>query len=125
MLWIILRNKGAIFVEEIEEIPENSVTIFSAHGVSEEVEKQAKQKNLQVIDATCPLVKRVHTQAQKFESSGNKVILIGHKKHPEVEGTSGRVKQDVFVVEKTSGRGSSAIFRRRQYFLCYTNHFEC
>ena len=97
-----LKNKGVIFVEEIEEIPENSVTIFSAHGVSEKVEKESKRKHLNIIDATCPLVKRVHTQAQKFENNGDKVILIGHKKHPEVEGTSGRIKQYVFVVEKIS-----------------------
>lgn len=97
-----LRAKGAIFVEEISEIPENAVTIFSAHGVSEKVENKSKYKNLKIIDATCPLVKKVHLQAQKFEKEGDKVILIGHKNHAEVEGTSGRVKQDVFIVENIS-----------------------
>lgn len=97
-----LRAKGAIFVEEISEIPENAVTIFSAHGVSEKVENKSKYKNLKIIDATCPLVKKVHLQAQKFEKEGDKVILIGHKNHAEVEGTSGRVKQEVFIVENIS-----------------------
>ena len=97
-----LRAKGAIFVEEISEIPENAVTIFSAHGVSEKVENKSKDKNLKIIDATCPLVKKVHLQAQKFEKEGDKVILIGHKNHPEIEGTSGRVKQEVFIVENIS-----------------------
>jgi 4-hydroxy-3-methylbut-2-enyl diphosphate reductase len=97
-----LRAKGAIFVEEISEIPENAVTIFSAHGVSEKVESNSKDKNLKIIDATCPLVKKVHLQAQKFEKEGDKVILIGHKNHPEIEGTSGRVKQEVFIVENIS-----------------------
>lgn len=97
-----LRVKGAIFVEEISEIPENAVTIFSAHGVSEKVENKSKYKNLKIIDATCPLVKKVHLQAQKFEKEGDKVILIGHKNHAEVEGTSGRVKQEVFIVENIS-----------------------
>jgi 4-hydroxy-3-methylbut-2-enyl diphosphate reductase len=97
-----LRAKGAIFVEEISEIPENAVTIFSAHGVSEKVENKSKYKNLKIIDATCPLVKKVHLQAQKFEKEGDKVILIGHKNHPEIEGTSGRVKQEVFIVENIS-----------------------
>ena len=97
-----LRAKGAIFVEEISEIPENAVTIFSAHGVSEKVENKSKYKNLKIIDATCPLVKKVHLQAQKFENEGDKVILIGHKNHPEIEGTSGRIKQEVFIVENIS-----------------------
>ena len=95
-----LKNKGAIFVEEITEIPDNAVTIYSAHGVSEKVENEARFKHLKIIDATCPLVKKVHLQAQKFEREGDKVILIGHKNHPEIEGTSGRIKQEVLIVEK-------------------------
>ncbi|MBY0581214.1 MAG: 4-hydroxy-3-methylbut-2-enyl diphosphate reductase, partial [Rickettsiales bacterium] len=94
-----LRAKGAIFIEEISEIPEGAVTIFSAHGVSERVENESRYKNLKVIDATCPLVKKVHLQAQKFEKEGDNIILIGHKNHPEIEGTSGRIKQKVFIVE--------------------------
>lgn len=95
-----LRNAGAIFVEEVDSIPNGAVTIFSAHGVSKKVEDQSKLLNLEIIDATCPLVTKVHLQAQKFEKDMKKVILIGHKNHPEVEGTSGRVEQEVFIVEK-------------------------
>jgi len=93
-----LRKKGAIFVKEIDEIPDNSITIFSAHGVSEKVEQDAKDRNLPFIDATCPLVKKVHISAIKQDKKGNEVILIGHEGHPEVEGTSGRVKNGVILV---------------------------
>jgi len=85
-----LRSKGAIFVEEIDEVPENSIVIFSAHGVSQEVRKQAEQKNLKVFDATCPLVTKVHMEVTKFSKSGHECILIGHAGHPEVEGTMGQ-----------------------------------
>jgi 4-hydroxy-3-methylbut-2-enyl diphosphate reductase len=93
-----LKNKGAIFVDELDEIPAGAITIFSAHGVSEQVEQSAKDKNLPVIDATCPLVTKVHKEAQKNEAEGNQIILIGHRGHPEVEGTSGRVKSQVLIV---------------------------
>jgi len=93
-----LRQKGAIFVNELDEIPDNAITIFSAHGVSEAVELKARVRELQVIDATCPLVTKVHREAQRSEAEGRQVILIGHKGHPEVEGTSGRVKQEVVIV---------------------------
>ncbi|QED23333.1 4-hydroxy-3-methylbut-2-enyl diphosphate reductase [Candidatus Deianiraea vastatrix] len=92
-------KKGVKFVKSINEIPENSVVIFSAHGVSKDVEEQAKQKNLTIIDATCPLVKKVHRVAMKHEESGKTIILIGHKGHPEVIGTIGRVDSKVFIVE--------------------------
>jgi len=93
-----LRKKGAIFVGEIDEIPEGAITIFSAHGVSDKVEEDALTKNLDVIDATCPLVSKVHREAKKYEEEDYEIILIGHKGHPEVEGTSGRVKKDVILV---------------------------
>jgi 4-hydroxy-3-methylbut-2-enyl diphosphate reductase len=93
-----LREKGAIFVDEVSEIPEGAVTIFSAHGVSENVEKQARERGLPVIDATCPLVAKVHVEAQRYESEGDEVILIGHEGHPEVEGTSGRLKKGPQIV---------------------------
>ncbi|WPX97166.1 4-hydroxy-3-methylbut-2-enyl diphosphate reductase [Candidatus Bandiella euplotis] len=93
-----LQDAGAIFVEEVDEIPNGAVAIFSAHGVSKKVEDRAKFLDLHVIDATCPLVTKVHLQAQKFEREGSKIVLIGHAKHPEIEGTSGRVKQEVFIV---------------------------
>lgn len=93
-----LKAKGAIFVKEVDEIPEGAVTIFSAHGVSEKVEKQALERNLFVIDATCPLVSKVHLSGQKHAKEGRKIIVIGHVGHPEVEGTTGRIAGDVYVV---------------------------
>ncbi|MFN7038809.1 MAG: 4-hydroxy-3-methylbut-2-enyl diphosphate reductase [Alphaproteobacteria bacterium] len=93
-----LKKKGAVFVSEIDEIPEGAVTIFSAHGVSSKVEESAKDRNLPVIDATCPLVTKVHNEAKRNEEQGRQIILIGHAKHPEVEGTAGRVKQEVILV---------------------------
>jgi 4-hydroxy-3-methylbut-2-enyl diphosphate reductase len=94
-----LKAKGAVFVKELSEIPEGAVTIFSAHGVSEAVELEAKYRNLPVLDATCPLVTKVHNQAIRDEREGRQVILIGHAGHPEVEGTSGRVKNGVILVQ--------------------------
>jgi len=93
-----LKKKGAIFVAELDEIPDGAVTIFSAHGVSEKVENSAKLRSLPTIDATCPLVKKVHNEAIRSENDGNQIILIGHQGHPEVEGTSGRVKNGVILV---------------------------
>jgi 4-hydroxy-3-methylbut-2-en-1-yl diphosphate reductase len=86
-----LRAKGVIFVEELSEVPAGSVTIFSAHGVSEAIEHEAGDTGLQVIDATCPLVSKVHTEAQRYEKQGFEIIMIGHAGHPEVEGTLGRI----------------------------------
>lgn len=93
-----LRKKGAIFVNELDEIPDGAVTIFSAHGVAEKIENDALARNLNVIDAACPLVTKVHTEAHNLELMGYKIIMIGHKGHPEVIGTSGRVKQEVILV---------------------------
>lgn len=85
-----LRDKGAVFVEELDEVPDGATVIFSAHGVSREVEDTAKQRGLQVFDATCPLVTKVHLEVVKYAREGREVILIGHAGHPEVEGTMGR-----------------------------------
>ena len=93
-----LGAKGAIFVDELSQIPTGAHTIFSAHGVSAGVEEDAKLRGLSVLDATCPLVEKVHKEAQKFSAKGRKVILIGHRGHPEVEGTSGRVEEGVILV---------------------------
>ncbi len=95
-----LRKKGAIFVEEIDAIPEGSRTIFSAHGVSDQVEENAAKRNLPVIDATCPLVTKVHLQAKKQEEHDHQIIIIGHKGHPEVEGTSGKIKQEAIIISE-------------------------
>ena len=85
-----LKSRGAIFVEDIDEIPEESLVIFSAHGVSEEVEKKTNSRNLQYFDATCPLVTKVHMEVMRHARAENDIILIGHEGHPEVEGTMGR-----------------------------------
>lgn len=85
-----LEQKGAIFVEEISEIPEGSITIFSAHGISKQVHADAIAKNLKIFDATCPLVTKVHMEVHKFAKEGRECILIGHNNHPEVEGTLGQ-----------------------------------
>ena len=98
--WVVddLKARGVVFVDDISEIPAGSTTIFSAHGVSNEVEKAANDNGLPMIDATCPLVTKVHKQAQKYEKNARKIILIGHVGHPEVEGTSGRVDSHVSIV---------------------------
>jgi len=93
-----LRKKGAIFVNEVEQIPVGAITIFSAHGVSDKVEDEALNRGLDVIDATCPLVSKVHREAKKYEEDDYEIILIGHRGHPEVEGTRGRVKKPVILV---------------------------
>ena len=93
-----LKNQGALFVENLVEVPPGAVTIFSAHGVSTAVVKHAEKRNLRVIDATCPLVTKVHLQAQRYSQQGFEVIIIGHPGHPEVEGTRGRVEGPVHVV---------------------------
>lgn len=85
-----LKTKGAIFVEEVDEVPEGSVVIFSAHGVSKEVRRRAKERNLHIFDATCPLVTKVHIEVHKYARQGREVIFVGHAGHPEVEGTMGQ-----------------------------------
>ena len=93
-----LKEKGAVFVEEIKEIPNGAVTVFSAHGVSRKVEDDAKFRKLPVLDATCPLVLKVHNQGIKYAKRGYEIILIGHAGHPEVEGTQGRVPGGVHLI---------------------------
>src|SRR3989338_5681229 len=93
-----LLAKGAVFVEELDDIPDGAVTIFSAHGVSQAVEAEARKRKLPVIDATCPLVSRVHREGRKHARNGNELILIGHGGHPEVEGTQGRIPGGVLLV---------------------------
>ena len=95
-----LRAKGAVFVEEVDDIPDGAVTIFSAHGVAEKVENEAKRRSLPVIDATCPLVSKVHKEGQGHAKKSRQVILIGHEGHPEVEGTQGRIPGGVLLVTK-------------------------
>ncbi len=93
-----LKKQGAVFVETLDEVPLNTICIFSAHGVATTVVKNAKQRQLQVIDATCPLVTKVHTQAQRYAKKGFEIIIIGHAGHPEVEGTRGSIDGVVYVL---------------------------
>ncbi len=96
-----LSSKGAIFVQELDEIPAGAVTVFSAHGVAQRIEDTAKDRKLPILDATCPLVAKVHREGQRYSSEGFEVILIGHEGHPEVEGTMGRISGDVYLVSNT------------------------
>ncbi|HXC29810.1 MAG TPA: 4-hydroxy-3-methylbut-2-enyl diphosphate reductase [Stellaceae bacterium] len=95
-----LRAKGARFVDEIDEIPPGAVTIFSAHGVASAIETRAEERGLPVIDATCPLVSKVHIEGQRYANQGREIILIGHAGHPEIEGTMGRITGKVHLISK-------------------------
>ena len=94
-----LKAKGARFVEDLDEVPEGAVTIFSAHGVSRKVENEATSRSLPTIDATCPLVTKVHNQGRRYIAQGRAVIFIGHAGHPEVEGTLGQIDGELHLVE--------------------------
>src|SRR3982074_1579443 len=94
-----LKGKGAIFVEDLSEVPPNSVTIFSAHGVAKSVEEEAATRGLPVLNATCPLVTKVHNQGKRYVGQGRTLILIGHAGHPEVEGTMGQISAPVILVQ--------------------------
>jgi 4-hydroxy-3-methylbut-2-enyl diphosphate reductase len=95
-----LKNKGARFVEELDEVPNGAVTVFSAHGVPQSVVKNAQDRGLPVLDATCPLVSKVHNQGKRYVAHGRTLILIGHADHPEVEGTMGQVGAPVHLVQE-------------------------
>lgn len=94
-----LKQKGAIFVKDLDEIPKGSIVIFSAHGVAEKIEHEASNRDLMGLDATCPLVEKVHSQAKNYAKQNREVILVGHAGHPEVEGTMGRVEKKVHLVQ--------------------------
>jgi 4-hydroxy-3-methylbut-2-enyl diphosphate reductase len=94
-----LEKRGVIFVDELTEVPEGSLVVFSAHGVSPAVHAEAKERNLKTIDATCPLVTKVHNEAKRFAKDGYKIILIGHEGHEEVEGTMGEAPNNMVLVD--------------------------
>lgn len=98
-----LRGKGAVFVESVSDVPDDSLLIFSAHGVSRMVVQTARDRGLRVIDATCPLVTKVHLELLRHERNGDQVILIGHAGHPEVEGTMGQVPEGRVLLVSTPG----------------------
>ena len=101
-----LRDKGAIFIEDLSDVPEGSTLIFSAHGVSQTIRTEAKQRGFKVFDATCPLVTKVHMEVSRFSETGQECILIGHQGHPEVEGTMGQFDQaqggEIYLIETVS-----------------------
>jgi 4-hydroxy-3-methylbut-2-enyl diphosphate reductase len=97
-----LRSKGAVFVEDLDEVPKGGIVVFSAHGVSQQVRKDAEERSLQVYDATCPLVTKVHLEVIKLCKEGFTVLMIGHAGHPEVDGTMGQVKEGIFLIEKVA-----------------------
>jgi 4-hydroxy-3-methylbut-2-enyl diphosphate reductase len=97
-----LRDKGAVFIEELSDVPDDSTLIFSAHGVSKKVQAEGKQRGLTVFDATCPLVTKVHMEVAQYEKQGRECVLIGHEGHPEVEGTMGQYTSEqggMYLVE--------------------------
>jgi 4-hydroxy-3-methylbut-2-enyl diphosphate reductase len=94
-----LRARGAVFVDELDEVPEGAMTVFSAHGVSRKVEGAASSRSLPVIDATCPLVAKVHAEGRRYAGQGREIVLIGHAGHAEVEGTIGQIDGKVYLVQ--------------------------
>jgi 4-hydroxy-3-methylbut-2-enyl diphosphate reductase len=94
-----LRDKGAIFIDELDEAPEGAIVVFSAHGVSKRVRAEAESRGLHVFDATCPLVTKVHIEVARMQAAGREVVMIGHRGHPEVEGTLGQAESGMYLVE--------------------------
>jgi 4-hydroxy-3-methylbut-2-enyl diphosphate reductase len=94
-----LRARGAVFVDELDEVPEGAMTVFSAHGVARKVESAARSRALPVIDATCPLVAKVHAEGRRYAAQGREIVLIGHAGHAEVEGTIGQIDGTVYLVQ--------------------------
>ena len=94
-----LRTRGAVFVDELDEIPAGAMTVFSAHGVARRVEELARERDLPVIDATCPLVAKVHNEGRRYAAQGRDIVLVGHAGHAEVEGTIGQIDGTVHLVQ--------------------------
>lgn len=94
-----LRARGAVFVDELHEVPAGAMTVFSAHGVARQVEEEAKARDLPVIDATCPLVSKVHNEGRRYAGQGREIVLVGHAGHAEVEGTIGQIQGKVHLVQ--------------------------
>ena len=104
-----LEKRGAIFVDEVDEVPPGSILVFSAHGVSPAVVKAAEERNLQTIDATCPLVTKVHREVQRFAAENYDILLVGHEGHEEVEGTAGEAPDSVQIVDEDESINSVKI----------------
>jgi len=116
-----LKKKGAIFVDELDQVPDDNYVIFSAHGVSKAVQQEARQRGLKVFDATCPLVTKVHLQVSRYSDAGIETILIGHKGHPEVEGTMGQYDESnggrIYLVESVEDVERLAVHNPEE--LCF------
>jgi 4-hydroxy-3-methylbut-2-enyl diphosphate reductase len=106
-----LRVKGAIFIEDLDEVPEGRTVVFSAHGVSKDVRRQAERRGLRIFDATCPLVTKVHDQVERMRREGLEIIMVGHKGHPEVEGTMGQSEDGMYLVETVDDARSLRVAR--------------
>jgi 4-hydroxy-3-methylbut-2-en-1-yl diphosphate reductase len=109
-----LRAKGAVFVESLDQVPSGATVIFSAHGVSQAVRSEAAERGLQVFDATCPLVTKVHTEVVRLRRQGHEIVMIGHAGHPEVEGTMGQSDGGVYLVETEADVADLAVSRPDQ-----------
>src|SRR5713101_6164249 len=94
-----LQRKGAVFIDELADIPSGSTVVFSAHGVSRAVRAEAEERGLRVFDATCPLVTKVHVEVAKMRQEGREIVMIGHRGHPEVEGTMGQAAEGMVLIE--------------------------
>ena len=104
-----LEKRGAIFVDEVDEVPRGSILVFSAHGVSPAVVKASEERDLQTIDATCPLVTKVHREVQRFAAENYDILLVGHEGHEEVEGTAGEAPDVVQIVDEDDSINSVTI----------------
>lgn len=104
-----LRNKGAIFIDELDQAPPGAIVVFSAHGVAKAVRQEAESRGLHVFDATCPLVTKVHIEVARMRAAGREIIMIGHKGHPEVEGTLGQAQGGMYLVETVEDVASLAV----------------
>lgn len=116
-----LRERGAVFVDELNEIPDDSIVIFSAHGVSQAVRKEAKDRGLKIFDATCPLVTKVHMEVTRASRKGIECILIGHHGHPEVEGTMGQYSNDdagIYLVENVEDVSKLEVKNASNLYYC-------
>jgi len=104
-----LRDKGAVFVEDLNEVPLGARVIMSAHGVSRKVRDHATERDLEVFDATCPLVTKVHVEVRKLAAEGYEIVMIGHRGHPEVEGTMGQLEKGIYLVEDEAQAASLSV----------------
>ena len=117
-----LRAKGAIFIEELEDVPPGNTLVFSAHGVPKSVRVEAEARGLNIFDATCPLVTKVHVEVAKMRKQGCEIIMIGHEGHPEVEGTMGQTEEGMYLVETVADVEQLTVNNPEQLAYVTPNH---